>query len=478
MLLDLESPDTPSSYDADVCIVGAGAAGITLARALIGSGIDVLLLEAGGLTYDEESQKIYDATVDGLRYYPSICRLRYFGGTTNHWEGWCGPMPRQSIGPRPWMPRSGWPLSADELDTYYRLACEVLSLGAYDFLDHQAVLPAEALTPAGAPFFDSFYLKQSQPRRLGEVYRQELVDAPNVRILLHANVLPIQADGRSIRELTVSTFANRTAKVRARVYVIACGALENARLLLASNNLANSSDAVGRYFMDHLFSTVAGAVVPAADYRDPNAFKAKVHPDPVAALRISDQAQRELGLLNCGVWTSPVYVPESLRLPGVRSINEQYPVLVMGEQCALPDSRVTLDPAAVDRFNVPRLKVTWKVDDQAQQTVRRALLSYAGMIARSGVGRVFIEPMKSEIDWPFALVSPCHSSGTTRMSSDPREGVVNGDCRAHDIDNLYIVGSSVFPTIAEVNPTMTIIALALRLADELKSVVRPSGTGG
>ncbi len=471
MLLDLENPDIPRQLDADLCIIGSGAAGIAMARRLMGTGVDVLVLEAGGLAYDTDSQQIYNGMVKGVGYPVASSRLRFFGGTTNHWEGWCGMLRPVDFTARSWVPGSGWPITFDTLEPYYRSACQFLELGPFDFDTRVGKPPAKSTTPRGAPYFDSFNIRPSPVPRLAITHKEPLTKAPNIRILLHANVLPIAAEAGAVRQITVSTLDHRTATVRAKAFVLACGGLENARLLLASGNLANSSDRLGRCFMDHMFSTFAGVVVPPPDLEEPVAYAGRLGLPPFVGLRTSPAAQEELGLLACSVGVNPAPIPDSLKPPGPRGIRTAFPILIHGECTARAESRITLTPEFKDRFGVPRLALNWVVDDLTQRSVRETVLRYAAMLTRAGLGRTYVPPEKSELDWPFALYPPCHPAGTTRMSADPGQGVVDANCRTHDISNLYVVGGSVFPTIGHMNPTMTIIAMAFRLADHLQSVL-------
>lgn len=471
MLLDLANQDSPSRYEADLCIIGSGAAGITLATRLAGSGVDVLVVEGGGIDFEPASQAIYEGNPTAV-YYPIVgSRLRRFGGTTNHWEGWCGMLRPFDFTQRAWIPGSGWPIRYSDVEPYYRLACSFLKLGEFDFEKYTGKPPASARTPKGADFFESFNIRPTPVPRLAQTQRQALEAASNVRVLLHASVLPIHADNGEIRELAVSTLDGKQATVRAKAFVLACGGLENSRILLASGNLANSSGMVGRCFMDHMFSTFAAVIVPPPGLEDGTEFFSRLNTPPLVGLAISEEAQAELGLLTCSIGVMPSPIPDSLKPPGPRGVQTAYPIMIHGECAPNPESRITLSPDQKDRFGVPRISLNWIVNDLTQRTVRETVLHYTAMLTRAGLGRAYVPPIKSELDWPFGLYPPCHPAGTTRMSDDPRHGVVNQDLRTHDIRNFYICSGSVFPTVGHMNPTMTIVALAYRLADHLKSVL-------
>lgn len=474
MLADLEQPGAEQAYDADLCIIGSGAAGITLAREFAGSGHSVIVLEAGGLTFDPATQNSYAGTILERWFNLEGSRLRYFGGTTNHWEGWCGPLRPFDFLKRDWVPESGWPIGYDDLRPYYKKACGYLQLGEFDYEAVAATVkaPARSQTPGGVDFFEGFNIRPTPVPRLGQTQREMLERAENVRILMHANVQPMSAEGRRLGEVTVKTNEGRTAQVRARHFVLACGGLENARLLLASGGLANSSGCVGRYFKEHTFSTFAGVMVPPPELEERQAYLDKLAIPAFTGLAVSTAAQEEMKLLGCSIGVSLTPIPDSLRPPGPRGPKVAFPILIHGENTSDANSRVTLSATEKDRFGIPRIELRWIVDEQTQRAVRETVLRYGAMLNRAGLGRCYVPPEKSEVDWPFGLYAPCHPAGTTRMSSDPRTGVVDGDCRSHDIENLYIVGGSTFPTNGFMNPTMTIVAMAFRLADHLKSVMK------
>lgn len=519
MLTDLRQDGAPRELDCDLCILGGGAAGITLSRALIGSGISVCVVEGGGLTPEPAVQALYDGdSVGQQNANPLSCRLRYFGGTTNHWMGWCAPLQQIDFATREWIPWSGWPVGAEELEPYYRRARTLCQLEASarppeprdDEVDVLAGVSAERLRVGHWNF--------SPPTRFGEVYREELVQAANVRVLLHANILGIDTDAEatSVTAVRVSTLEGRTASIRARTFVLACGGLENPRLLLACNQVAprglgNDHDLVGRFFMQHLEVTTAevrsgdGGALDAyfRHHHDLDVpFKRHLSPSPAAQARhrmlncaVAVHGTREYGagyraLRRLWQAISAGRMPESLSgdvsalirdLDGLaadlqrdaRGEFEALTVRVWAEQAPNPDSRVRLSERR-DPFGMPRVHVDWQLGPEDRHTLVAATHRLAEELGRLGVGRVRLEPWLREdgAPWPERIWSGCHHMGTTRMADDPRRGVVDANCRVHGVRNLYVAGSSVFPTGGYVPPTLTIVALALRLADRLKLDLR------
>ena len=284
MLIDTEQVDAGQVVRSDLCIIGAGAAGITIARRLIPEGWRICLLESGGLDFEPDVQNLYAGPAGGTvlpseSAYLSRSRLRFFGGSTNHWTGYCRPLDEIDFTVRPWVPHSGWPFPKSALDAYYREAARVVQVPHFDQArdEGQQWGPGSVLTESGA-----FLTKQwhfSPPTRFARRYRAELAAASAARVYLHANVIGIDANeaGSGVARVRVSTLSGKQIEVRASHYVLATGGVENARLLLISdgvqqNGLGNDHDLVGRYFMEHPHKEDAGAVVLTRALADLSAY--------------------------------------------------------------------------------------------------------------------------------------------------------------------------------------------------------------
>jgi choline dehydrogenase-like flavoprotein len=259
VIIDYRAVTAPSDIEVDVCIIGAGAAGITVAHAFLGTAVRVCIVESGGLAGEHENQNLYDCASVGPTAFDSFnSRMRVFGGTCNLWGGGCIPLDRSDLLKRDWVPDSGWPIDHVELEYYYDQVRAFCHMDAHRIVD--GVFTTEPpLEPL--PFDESKLINQrfvSIPVQFGETYRTELEQAPNITVLLYANLLELQAraDGASVDHARIGSLDGRRGTVRARHYVLACGGIENARLLLLSNSvvprgLGNQNDLVGRYFMDH-----------------------------------------------------------------------------------------------------------------------------------------------------------------------------------------------------------------------------------
>ena len=493
-------------YETDVCIIGAGAAGITLARSLASTGVQCLLLESGDFQLDVDTQTLADAEHTGLTS-SRVCRLRYFGGTTNHWGGWCAPLNEEDFAERAWVPDSGWPISYSQLDTYYPAAQALCELGPFRYT-------AEALSSEQRDFtrFDTdqltarFYQFSDPPTRFGTAYREDLQSASNITLLLQANVVELEADASvtRVRAAKLRALDGSVGEVRAKRFVLACGAVENARLLLLSNSaepagLGNRNGLVGRYFMQHPHVAAATLLTREADLLEPLFARHAVGAAKVrASLSPSAAVQAERRLLNCAATLDrtpdPVtgygalrYIwrdirngqwPEDLGLrmrrafgdPGSMADSDKLMTLYMrSEQAPNPDSRITLSDE-VDALGLRRARIDWQLSETDKRTIAEGAKAIGESLSGMGLGSVRLAPwlQNADANWPAELWGGCHHMGTTRMSRTAESGVVDEQCRVHNIDNLYVAGSSVFPTAGYANPTLTIVALALRLAEHLR----------
>ncbi len=519
MFIDARTLPQGHHAEADLCIIGAGAAGITLARELADTGFRIVVLESGGLAPSDDVQRLADGEVAGQPYRPLVVtRLRGFGGSTNHWAGACRPLDAIDFEQRDWVPHSGWPITKTTLDPFYARAHEVCGLGPYRY-DAAGWQSADApALPFGNSSVVTSFFQFSNKRRFGDVYRAELERAPNVTFYLNATVLELQtpAAPHAVTRVQAATLSGSRFSVAARHFVIATGGIENARLLLLSNSaqkagLGNEHDLVGRYFMEHPH-VYSGVYLPAEKrpplqlYRQQEIRGTMVQ----AAMTIGEERMRHEKLLGFSVTLSEYELagaeslqylkgkigagefPKStlwhlkrifgdageLTRDAYRSLTGSedpksgtFQLHVRSEQSPNPESRVVLGTER-DALAQPKSKLVWRLSAIDKHSMRRSQEILAQALGESGFGRLKIELDPRDDVWPPALSGGSHHMGTTRMHVDKRQGVVDQDCRVHGISNLYVAGSSVFPTVGFSNPTLTIVAMTLRLADHLKVVLK------
>jgi len=509
-----EGPAAGTTVETDVAVVGGGPAGIALTLRLAEHGLRVCLLESGGPAYEPASQSLARADTVGTPYYPiHETRIRALGGSSWSWGGICTPL--DEMADRPWVEHAAWPFASTELTPYLD---EAYSLCGIDAEQRRAVDETTADRWEAAGLDDRRVCPVpvyfSRPTRFGPTYHDRLAALPNVRVLLHSTVIRIDhADGRA-EHLEVRG-PTGTFRVSARRFVLAAGGVENPRILMVAGI---GGDAVGRFFMEHPRvcdrfrvrpgNTPLGRLVGGGAAGTLRFFR----------LSIADAMQREECLLTyhanvqfgyadqlTAQWTAARRMIIALRSPwkespfyqdagggriGLRSADlataarrpdrtirsavgavTEWPRLRRYveiwsalEQVPESSNRVELT-SETDRFGVPRARVLWTVGQQEEATYRRALAVVLGEFEKLEPG--ISSARVGEDPWPGELVGNWHHEGTTRMDPDPSRGAVDADCRVHGLSNLFVAGSSVFPTSGSTSPTITILQLALRLADHL-----------
>lgn len=540
MFCDARRVDDATVAKATVCIIGGGAAGLTMALEFEKRGIDTIVLESGGHGPDPHTMDLYRGENVGLPYYfADNYRSRYLGGCSNCWGGWCRPMEAEDFDKREWVPNSGWPFGLDELRPFYERTHSVLRLGPMDYDLERWVAAIGRRDVRRMPMpegeLQDSLSQFSLPVRFGKHYRRELKAARHARVFLHANVVDVEfdPDGRVVRRVQVRTLTGRSFAVEARQFVLACGGLENARILLACNRqhaegIGNTNGLVGRYFMDHP-RLLSGRLTLREPWRRNKLYDTMYHymnravraqgTYVAAQMSLPHEVQRRERLLNARVWFASIFPGEGtpaaealvrmkMRLHGKADALHSFlgdlgtlagqPMNAMHfiaarqlrplgflkemhfqmikdvrlqmicEPAPNPDSRVTL-AGTRDALGMPRARVDWRLGDQVKHTFDRTFALVAKVVADAGITEATtLDPPLLGRDWPESLEGTWHHMGTTRMHDSPAQGVVDRNCRIHGLANLYVAGSSVFPTAGANFPTTTLVALALRLADHLR----------
>lgn len=514
MIRDFRSYDGDGDIECDICIAGAGAAGVAMALSLADRRHRVVLLEAGGFDYDEADQDPYVGDNIGRPYHEiSTTRLRFLGGSTNHWGGMCSHLDPHDFTKRSWIPYSGWPIDFDDLKAWYEQAHPWMELGDFDYR-------REIISPEGTNYlpFDGQRLRHKMwhysrpPTSFGVEHRDRLKNAPSLQVLLHANLVDIELvpSGQEVTGFRIRSLDGKSTVVRANRFVLALGGLENPRMLLSSssvqaNGIGNDRDLVGRFFMEHL-NTDAGQVATDRDdwsksydslFQDDRQYRAFLLPSP------AEQARRQI--LGSAVGLGPLFharersvaydslhrlkmawlrrsLPDDLSghianlitdAMGLKeALEERFDPTVYlyteAEQAPNPSSRVTLGSKR-DALGLRRIQLDWRLSDIDKRTIRELALLIGEEFGRIHRGRVGLPLwlLDDAISDDDPMLGGYHHMGTTRMAADPSTGVVDAHCRVFSTHNLYIAGSSVFTTSGAANPTLTIVALALRLADHL-----------
>lgn len=462
-------------------------------------------MEGGGLEYSDASQELYEGEVVGRAYHDlTVPRLRFFGGTSNHWAGWCIPLAEHDFEAKPYQEWSGWPIGKADLDPYYDETLDILDI-------------AKADTQPSAPLsfhhdtLQVFNVLFSPPTRFAEKFGAELRTSANIHLVLNANLTDIVlAENR--RQVVRCEFRNYVDDepiiILAKTYVLCLGGLENPRILLAINKgtasgIGNRQDLVGRFFSDHPHFSVGRYLlnsdnpeVPAV-LRDQGVKKPRnvvaIAPTksfmlqkeiPGFSLRLFPYADIKRNRDGIKAFLQRQLCSTDFSTQLVEAVNGQIPnwwdcfygnIAIATEQGVNYDSRVSLS-SAKDRFGLPRIKLDWRFGEPDRRTIRIGALELGRQFAVNDWGRIQIIDWILDDDLPIPgpdeeQYTGMHHIGTTRMASEPTRGVVDSNLKVFNHDNLFVCGSSVFSTSSHANPTFTIVQLALRLGAHLSKVV-------
>lgn len=532
---DLRDFEDKALIEADLCIIGSGPAGLTIAKEFAGTRIDVVILESGGSNTDEQTQKLYEieSIGDPRIINQELIRRRVLGGSSHIWTGRCAPFDELDFEYRDWIQYSGWPIRHGDLGHYIDRAAEYFGL-APAWYDESLWYKLKAHQPESllddkflSPFFWQFCKSFGSEKRAVDFGRDlDFQQAYNVRLLFHANVTHINTNTEAthVTSVQVSTLERKEAVVKAKVLVLACGGIENARLLLASNRvmpqgLGNQHDVVGRYLMDHCLYRL-GHFAPEDSYHLRDRFGHYWLDDDqgrhvyLHGISLSPEVQRNKNLLNCHAfieehdipdddsWNSIRYLISDFKsrkisqksLQNLQTVLSNFGEVSQGlhrrivkhrpeireaktiqlhcmlEQLPDPNSRIRLSQTRKDSLGMPISEIDWKISDLERQTALKMVQLISQEFTRLNLPTPSLSSwIKDDENWRNYLPEKAHPTGSTRLSTNPKMGVVDVNLEIHGVKGIFVAGSSVFPTSGAANPTLMIVAMSIRLAEWLKA---------
>ncbi len=464
----------------EFCIIGAGPAGITCARSLAAKGHKVLLLEAGGWDWSEQSQASYAGETVGDKYFDlDACRLRYFGGTSNHWTGWCRPLDAHEFAGKGFANTGRWPIQRTDVDPYLPGAMEILEIALPD-----------ADVPLKGGMLRKIDVSFSPPVRFAAKYRDEILASDHIFLCINCNLTRMEVADGAVASIAVEDYQGARATIEATTFILACGGIENSRMLLWCNAasggalLKGQGDLAGRYWFEHHHATIGDAIVETgfvARRTDPDAPRGA----SMTLLALTPRMIAENNILSCSMRLHPTTggaataLLEDMACVAPTWANWAVEQLWNGQLCAhrlqataeqepRSENRVALEGPA-DRFGIPKVALHWSRSELDMRTLREAARTLGFYLAVRDIGRVRLAPwVLGEAPYPEDVeIAAYHHMGGTRMSDGPATGVVDRNCRLFGMGNLYVVGASVFPSGGHGTPTLTVVQLALRLADHL-----------
>jgi choline dehydrogenase-like flavoprotein len=538
--------------ETEICIIGSGPAGISIALELIKANKKIVILTGGGYHETEFNRDLNKGSVDSNCSHEPLeeNRRRVFGGASTAWGGRCIPMDAIDFQKRSWIPNSGWPISDNDLKPYYEIASTYLKTGIFDYNAPTAFKQKQNEILYGIDNEDIISTKierWSTPVNFAKEFAQFFKNQNNVKVIINSHLITFETFDEKKIKLINAIVGNKKFTIKANFFILACGGIENPRLLLASKNkfhpngIGNKYDIVGRFYMSHFFGTYA-TLVP--NDRKNIIFNFEKDKTGVYLRRrwwITEKAQHEKLIGNVifflhkandqnghkDVLFSFVYIakyfisliseksiksvkakwikskadfyvhstvilkegwrdlPQIIKMafkrfqkrrlpfiiPNVNS--EQFGLYFQAEHNPNYDSRITLDETNCDVMGIPYANVKIEFSELDKRTIIESHKIFVDRYIKANLGKVtFSENGLNDFinKKIYSFNSSAHHLGTTRMSNDPAYGVVDKNCLVHGMTNLYVAGSSIFPTGGHVNPTFTIVAMAIRLGEHINKL--------
>jgi choline dehydrogenase-like flavoprotein len=518
--IDLDQATERRSFHATVCIIGGGIAGLILAMRLARSGVDVHLLEGGGLEFEQRSQDLYRAEMTAGNHRGSNDgRFRTYGGSSTQWGGQILPFTPDIFDPPAGSPSLRWPVGEQELTPYYD---EIQSILGVDPLPFTAdLLPALGHSAPTASHDVRLRFAKWTPfkkRNLAQTVGAEALAHSSVTVFTHANAATLSVDAddpRRIQSIRVLNHESQEFTFTAAHFVLCAGTVECSRLLLCSPSIPNPHDQIGRYFHDHVAYHAAMRIdSPAREriidlfgpfYVDGTIHSCKFEATPelrardaffavmahVVVLEPDDSgtaAIRNLlrslqsGRIKEAIGTNLLPMLRGggdvlrlvlyARFKRRRAVSKraELRINIDVEQSPNPDNRIRLSSEKIDVLGLPITVIDWSIGIPEQDTAAR--YAYVIQDYLRALGLTSIEWNECVLNHTTPpLLDTNHAMGGLRMGHDPASSVVDTNLTFHGIDNLHVASCAVFPSGSSSNPTFTMMALTLRLADRLISLI-------
>ncbi len=526
MSIDASNIEENSTFKADICILGGGIAGIVLANELLNTNKSIILLESGTELYDKKTQALYEAeSIPPLFPNPLSSRLRLLGGSSNHWENSTERFSPIDLKKRDWVDDSGWPFSYEELEPYYVQAEEYTKVGkdGYHFGFWQEKFNSTDMFPKPSLFNSAVSKSPLYPTQFYREYGDKLKHAKNIRIIKNANVINIKynSETQTVKSTIFRSLKNRQHQVDASTFIMCLGGIENTRMLLTFNEnyddkLGNQHGNVGRYFMEHptvraahflplnenkldkIYEGILDGALYVIGRASLNESAQKTHHTNNLRMYFTKHSKIKLseGISSAHIISNSIEsggAPDEFgghlmnMIKDIDHIAEAflrkeldtsffdstyefggYQITSMIEQTPDKNNRIRLGEQK-DALGLKKVKIDFRVTESDKKKTWKTLELLSQDPNIQSIGRIRLLKDRESRIWTSQLGFGQHHMGTTKMSHHIENGVVDPSLKVFGTNNFYISGSSVFPTGGHVPPTLTIIAVTIRLANELKS---------
>ena len=462
----LQNIDELEKNNYPVLIIGSGPAGLTLALELEKKNIKTVIIEAGGEEYNNKSQSFYKINTEGVALKDiSNSRLRQFGGTSAIWGGWSKPLSDLDF--------KNFGLNPNQIKKYQKKTCEILSI---DNSFRESAINED---------FNQIEFQYSGVR-FYEKYFDQIKKSKNIKLILNTQLSHFE--GKNNRIENAICISNRElSKIKVKEFVLCCGGIENSRILLWSKfqnkDLFNEDLKIGKYWMTHYWILGGIGFVDLKKFKSymENRFIDQDGPIHISANEnnLNEKLQSSLYLstnedqnfIKEMVKSILCIAPEYGKKISKMILNKSLKcgnIFMHTEEAPIEENEIILDMNNKDDNNIPIAKINYKSSIDAKKSAKNLVEKLAIFFRKNDLGRVALADELYQLK-EFENLGNYHHLGGTRMGDNLKNSVVDNNLKVHEIDNLYISGSSTFNRGTYKNPTFSIIQLSLKLADDLKN---------
>lgn len=456
-------------------IIGSGPAGIVTALELEKKKIKSLIIEAGGIKPNQNNEKFLKGSVIGDDYNDlTVCRLRQFGGTSGLWGGNCNPLNEDDF--------NDWPIKKKDLDKYNKTAKKILNLHYKE----------KFFVENFSNNLNTYNLVWSNVK-FGNKYLNHIKKSKYIHLSLDTVFLNFIGNNKTINSIRCIK-NKKIISLKSKFYILSCGGIENSRMLLWSKkknkNLFNNKMPIGKYYMDHPFHSIGEGLVLYDKFI--SYFKKKnLSNIPILTCNntMNISAKKEFiknnKIVNSGLYFNFQEINETNNLfKQVRCIapnfikkiyekskvKDKYKISidVLQEQKADINNKIILDEKK-DPLNIPYPIIYWKKSNLERKSTRIIAEDLSKIFIDNNIGRISLNQNLYNGE-DYNVIAGNHQLGGTRMGTDTNDSVVDKNLKIHDKNNLFVNGSSVFRTGGHSHPTLTIVKLAVKLADHLSNI--------